>query len=133
MMFGKLGLIMIVVRDMERSVAFYRDVLGLKLLINQPNWTQFDAGNIILALHPDGDEVKVSPTTGMSIGIYVDDMDQAVTEIRRRFGKIAVGPRQDPFGRWALVFDPDGYSIQIIEMARSLRAQHKLTDEQVKN
>jgi lactoylglutathione lyase len=129
MMFGKLGLVMIVVRDMERSVAFYRDVLGLKLLLKQNNWTQFDAGNIIIGLHPDGDEVKVSPTTGMSIGIYVDDMDKAVAEIRHRFGKVAVGPRAEPFGRWALVFDPDGYSIQIIEMARSLRTQHKLAAE----
>jgi lactoylglutathione lyase len=127
MMFGKLGLVMVVVRDMERSVAFYRDVLGLKLLIQQSNWSQFDAGNILIGLHPEGDEVKVGPTTGISIGIYVDDLDQAVIEIRRRFGKIAVGPRPEPFGRWALVFDPDGYSIQIIEMARSLRAQHKLT------
>ncbi len=92
MMFGKLGLVMIVVRDMERSVAFYRDVLGLKLLIHQDNWSQFDAGNILIGLHPEGDEVKVSPTTGMSIGIYVDDMDQAVAEIRRRFGKIADRP-----------------------------------------
>jgi predicted enzyme related to lactoylglutathione lyase len=88
-----------------------------------------DAGNIILGLHPEGDEVKVSPTTGMSIGIYVDDMDKAVAEIRGRYGKIAVGPRSDPFGRWALVFDPDGYCIQIIEMARGLRVQHKLPPE----
>ncbi len=129
MMFGKLGLVMIVVRDMERSVVFYRDVLGLKLLIHQDNWSQFDAGNIIIGLHPEGDEVKVSPTTGMSIGIYVDDMDHAVTEIRRRLAKLAIVPREEPFGRWALLFDPDGYSIQIIEMARSLRAQHKLPPE----
>jgi predicted enzyme related to lactoylglutathione lyase len=133
MMFGKLGLIMIVVRDMERSVVFYRDVLGLKLLLKQNNWTQFDAGNIIIGLHPDGDEVKVSPTTGMSIGIYVDNMDKAVAEIRRRFGKIAVGPRQEPFGRWALVFDPDGYCIQIVEMARRLRTQHNLPEEPAEN
>ena len=79
MMFGKLGLVMIVVRDMERSVAFYRDVLGLKLLMQQPNWSQLDAGNIIIGLHPDGEEVKVSPTSGMSIGIYVDDMDAAAS------------------------------------------------------
>ena len=129
MMFGKLGLVMIVVRNMERSVAFYRDVLGLTLLISQQNWSQLDAGNILIGLHPDGDEVKVSPTTGMSIGIYVDDMDKAIAEIRGRHGKIAVGPRQDPFGRWALVFDPDGYSIQLIEMKRKLRAQHMLSLE----
>jgi lactoylglutathione lyase len=128
-MFGKLGLVMIVVRDMERSVAFYRDVLGLKLLIRQDNWSQLDAGNIILGLHPEGEEVQVSPTNGMSIGIYVDDMDKAVTEIRRRFGKISIGPRREPFGRWALVFDPDGYSVQIIEMRRGLRALHHLPPE----
>ena len=128
-MFGKLGLVMIVVRDMERIVAFYRDVLGLKLLIHQNNWSQLDAGTLILGLHPEGEEVHVSPTTGMSIGIYVDNMDKAVTEIRRRFGKIVTGPRREPFGRWALVLDPDGYSIQIIEMARRLRAQHHLTPE----
>ena len=131
-MFGKLGLVMIVVRDMERSVAFYRDVLGLKLLIRQDNWSQLDAGNIILGLHPEGEEVHVSPTSGMSIGIYVDNMDKAVTEIRRRYGKIAIGPRTEPFGRWALVFDPDGYSVQIIEMARRLRAQHHLGPEHAK-
>src|SRR6266496_2432994 len=131
-MFGKLGLVMIVVRDMERSVAFYRDVLGLKLLINQDNWSQLDGGNIILGLHPEGEEVHVSPTSGMSIGIYVDDMDAAVTEIRRRFGRVAIGPRREPFGRWALVYDPDGYSVQIIEMARRLRAAHHLLPETAK-
>jgi predicted enzyme related to lactoylglutathione lyase len=129
MMLGKLGLVMIVVRDMERSVVFYRDVLGLKLLIHQDNWSQFDAGNIIIGLHPEGEEVKVSPTTGMSIGIYVDNIDQTVSEIRRRLAKLAIAPRAEPFGRWALLFDPDGYSIQIIEMARTLRAQHKLSPE----
>ncbi len=128
-MFGKLGLVMIVVRDMERSVAFYRDVLGLRLLIHQSNWSQLDAGNIILGLHPEGEEVHVSPTSGMSLGIYVDSMDKAVTEIRRRYGKIAIGPRSEPFGRWALVHDPDGYSVQIIEMARRLRAAHHLAPE----
>jgi len=128
-MFGKLGLVMIVVRDMERSVAFYRDVLGLKLLIHRDNCSQLDAGNIVLGLHPEGEEVHVTPTSGMSIGIYVDNMDKAVTEIRRRYGKIAIGPRSEPFGRWALVFDPDGYSVQIIEMARRLRAAHPLTPE----
>jgi len=128
-MFGKLGLVMIVVRNMERSVVFYRDVLGLKVLIHQENWSQLDAGNILIGLHPEGDEVKVSPTTGMSIAIYVDDIDRAVSEIRARFGKISIGPRRDPFGRWALVHDPDGYCVQLVEMARRLRSAHKLPPE----
>ena len=123
---GKLGLIMVVVRDMERSVAYYRDVLGLKLLFKQSNWSQFDAGNILIGLHPEGDEVKVSPSTGMSFGIYVDDVTLSAAEIKHRRGHIAIQPRTEPFGRWALAQDPDGYNIQLIEMSRGLRAVHKL-------
>jgi len=123
---GKLGLVMIVVRDMERSVAFYKDVLGLNLLFKQPNWSQFDAGNILIGLHPEGEEVKVSPTSGMSLGIYVEDITRTVAEVKRRGGHIEVEPRPEPFGRWALLQDPDGYGVQLIELARGYRELHKM-------
>ena len=123
---GKLGLIMIVVKDMERSVAFYRDVLGLELLFKQGNWSQFDAGNILIGLHPEGEEVKVSPTSGCTFGIYVDDLVKAASELKRRGGHFGIEPRDEPFGRWGLLRDPDGYGIQIIEMARGYRELHKL-------
>jgi predicted enzyme related to lactoylglutathione lyase len=125
MMVGKLGLIMVVVKDMARSVAFYRDVLGLQQLFVQDNWSQFDAGNILIGLHPEGDEVKVSPTSGCSVGIYVEDIKLAVAEIKRRGGHFAIEPRQEPFGRWALLNDPDGYNIQIIELKSGYRELHK--------
>ena len=122
---GKLGLIMVVVKDMDRSVAYYRDVLGLKLLFKQSNWSQFDAGNILIGLHPEGDEVKVSPSTGMSFGIYVDDVTATAAEIKRRGGHISIQPRNEPFGRWALAKDPDGYNIQIIELKSGYREAHR--------
>jgi catechol 2,3-dioxygenase-like lactoylglutathione lyase family enzyme len=126
MILGKLGLVMIVVRDMERSVAFYRDVLGLTLLFKKDNWSQFDAGNVLIGLHPEGEEVKVSPTSGMSLGIYVEDVTRAAAEVKRRGGHNEIEPRPEPFGRWALAQDPDGYGIQLIELARGYRAAHKL-------
>ncbi len=125
-MVGKFGLLMIVVKDMNRSVAFYRDVLGLKLLFHQDNWSQFDTGQILLGLHPEGDEVKVSPTTGFSAGIYVDDIVKTVAELKRRGGHIAIDPRPEPFGRWALLKDPDGYNVQIVELKSGYRQQHQL-------
>lgn len=125
MMIGKLGLVMIVVKDMARSVAFYRDVLGLRQLFVQDNWSQFDAGTILIGLHPEGDEVKVGPTSGCTIGIYVDDITKAVAEVKRRGGHFAVEPRSEPFGRWALLNDPDGYNIQIIELKSGYRELHK--------
>lgn len=124
---GKLGLIMVVVSDMERSVAFYRDVVGLKLLFKQSNWSQFDAGNIIVGLHPIGEEVKVGPTSGCTFGIYVNDIQKTTNEIRRRGGSIAVEPRREPFGLWALLKDPDGYNIQLIQMQRTGETQENIT------
>jgi len=128
MQVGKLGLVMVVVSNMDRSVAFYRDVLGLKLLFHQDNWSQFDAGQILLGLHPEGDEVKVSPTTGCTLGIYVDDIVKACSELKRRGGHIAVDPRPEPFGRWALAKDPDGYNIQLVEMKSGFRELHQLDE-----
>ncbi len=125
-MVGKLGLVMVVVSDMERSVRFYRDVVGLKLLFHAPNWSQFDAGSMLIGLHPQGEQVKVSPTTGMSLGIYVDDVTRTVSELKSKNARIAIEPRDEPFGRWALLQDPDGYNIQLVEMASGYRETHKL-------
>jgi carbon storage regulator CsrA len=46
------------VSDMARSVAFYRDVLGLSLRFESPEWTEFDTPGSTVALHlsaGDGD------------------------------------------------------------------------------
>jgi lactoylglutathione lyase len=40
------------VDDMDRAVAFHRDVLGLPLKFQSPEWTEFATGETTLALHP---------------------------------------------------------------------------------
>ena len=39
------------VQEMERSVAFYRDVVGLPLRFQSPAWSEFAAGGATFALH----------------------------------------------------------------------------------
>jgi lactoylglutathione lyase len=39
------------VSEMKRSVAFYRDILGLPLKFESPGWTEFSTDGTILALH----------------------------------------------------------------------------------
>jgi lactoylglutathione lyase len=112
---GKLGLIMVVVKDMKRSVAFYRDALGLKLEYESPHWSQLNAGTIQIGLHPEGKEVKVNPTTGLSFGFYVPDVQKAVAELKTRGARMLMEPRKENFGWLAMVRDPDGYAIQLGE------------------
>ena len=47
---SQIGQIAIRVRDLDRAVAFYRDVLGMRLLFRPPNLAFFDCGGIRLML-----------------------------------------------------------------------------------
>ena len=114
-MIGKLGMIMVVVKDMKRSVAFYRDVLGLKLDYESPHWSQLSAGNIQIGLHPEGKEVRVNPGMGLSFGFYVPDVQKAAAELKTRGVRMLMEPRKEDFGWLAIAADPDGYAIQLGE------------------
>ena len=50
-MFSKVDYVMVRVSDMRRSVAFYRDTLGLPLKFESPGWSEFETGATTLALH----------------------------------------------------------------------------------
>ena len=47
---ANIGQISIIVKDVERATAFYRDVLGLKLLFTVPSMAFFDCGGVRLML-----------------------------------------------------------------------------------
>jgi len=47
-----IGQISIIVHDLQRATAFYRDVLGLPLLFTVPNLAFFDCGGVRLMLGP---------------------------------------------------------------------------------
>jgi methylmalonyl-CoA/ethylmalonyl-CoA epimerase len=47
---SNIGQIGIVAHDLDRAVAFYRDVLGLKFLFRVPNLAFFDCGGVRLML-----------------------------------------------------------------------------------
>ena len=50
-MFNKVDYVMVNVSEMGRSVAFYRDTLGLLLKFESPGWSEFQTGATTLALH----------------------------------------------------------------------------------
>ena len=45
------GYVIVFVSDMDRSVAFYRDVLGFPVKHQSHKWTEFGTGETTLALH----------------------------------------------------------------------------------
>ncbi len=80
------GIVTVFVTDMDRSVRFYTEQLGLKLLQRYQNhFATIDAGHgLTIGLHPAS---AASPAGerkgGMSIGLVSDRCDQGVREDAR--------------------------------------------------
>ena len=56
--------VIVFVSDMARSVAFYRDVLGLPLEFESPKWTEFETPGTTVALHI----ADAPPGTAIAVG-----------------------------------------------------------------
>ena len=113
------GQIHITVTDLDRSVAFYRDVLGLEHLFTVPGQPMafFDAGGVRLYLGRTEDERYVSRPT---IYYRVDDLDTSWAEITARGAKEISGPqrvhRDGVIELWmAFVADPDDIPVGLMQ------------------
>lgn len=114
-MFEEFGLVMVVVSDMARSVAFYRDILGLKLVFENSEWSSFQVGHVALGLHPHSPHLPVNAGGGISFGFYVSSLDDTLAKLAE-FGVAPKHISEENFGRLAIIPDPDGYGIQLCQM-----------------
>lgn len=120
-MFSKVDYVMVNVSDMGRSVAFYRDILGLPLKFESPGWSEFQTGSTTLALHgaPAGEgAAHGGPTAGTcSIGFSVEDIHATHAELQGRGARFVMSPTDQPEEgiRLAVCLDPDGLAISFAE------------------
>ena len=118
---------MIRVGNMDESIAFYTEVLGMKLLRKQ----DYPEGKFTLAFVGYGNESeeavveltcnwgvdRYEPGTAFGhIAIEVDDVYEACERIRKRGGRIVreAGPMKGGTTILAFVEDPDGYKIELL-------------------
>lgn len=119
---------MLRVADLEKSLAFYTGVLGMKLLRR----TDYPEGKFTLAFVGFGDEahgavIELTHNWGVEnydigtgyghIALQVDNAQAACAEIRQRGGKVTreAGPMKGGTTVIAFVEDPDGYKIELIQ------------------
>ena len=124
-MFKQLDYTMIVVSDMDRSVEFYRDRLGIPLKFQSPEWTEFATGTTTLALHgggvrsqnpPAGDPSKLAGAC--SIGFNVDDVEKTYEELQAKGIRFIMPPtqREGEGIKLAVALDPDGLPISFAQL-----------------
>ena len=111
---------MIYVKDVERGLRFYRDLLGFKLIEDfryegTPVYARMRApgGNGTIALHEAGPGVSVS-SDGVRLYFEVRDLDDFCHKLQQKGFYITKLPRMMPWGwRHAYVNDPDGHEISL--------------------
>ena len=119
---------MLRVGNLDRSVAFYRDVMGMELFSRR----DFPEGKFTLAFlgyarNPEQAEIELTfnwDTDSYEIGtayghvaLGVDDIHAVCERIRAAGGKITREPGPMKHGTTVIAFvqDPDGYKIELIE------------------
>lgn len=111
--------IVVYVSDMQRSTAFYRDVLGLPLKFTSPGWTEFATGTTTVTLHITGDAklplMHGRPPAGQAhIGFIVDDIQSVYESLKAQDVFFSVPPQKQTSGvTLAVLHDPDGLGITI--------------------
>jgi len=110
------------VSDMARSVAFYRDILGLPLGFESAEWTEFETPGSKLALHPaDAPAVSsqnMAPAGQCQLGFTVEDIDAFHEEMLAKGVTCLQPPEEEDFGTLAEYADPDGLPFSVMEQPK---------------
>jgi lactoylglutathione lyase len=123
---------MIRVGDLQRSIEFYTQVLGMRLLRKsdypEGRFTNVFVGyddesqGAVLELTHNWDTRSYDLGNGYGhVAVEVDDAYKACEDIRQRGGKVTreAGPMKHGTTVIAFVEDPDGYKIELIQRSRA--------------
>jgi lactoylglutathione lyase len=119
---------MLRVGDLQRSIDFYTNVLGMKLLRTSDNPEyKYTLAFLGYGTNPDHAELELTYNHGVDkydmgsayghIAISADDIYQVCDQVRAKGGNITREPGPVKGGSTVIAFitDPDGYKVELIE------------------
>src|SRR6516225_6622989 len=98
------------VADMDQALAFYRDVMGLSVRFATPEWSEFDTGDVTLALHPASEK---NPAGGVEIGFSTENLSQLYAERAANRLAFAEAPRLEHGTLLSQILDCEGVAISL--------------------
>ncbi|MFE3544027.1 VOC family protein [Nocardia sp. NPDC059177] len=112
--------------DYARTLAFYRDGLGLAIAREYPGGTVFYAGQSLVEVAAHGGSGAAGTFDG-AIWLQVREIADAAAELALKGIVIERAPVLEPWGLWEMwVRDPDGVAIVLVEVP----AEHPIRRDQ---
>src|SRR6188472_133325 len=105
-----LNLVVIRSADVERAVAFYQ-AIGLTFAKEShgkgPEHYAASLGGVVFEIYPLA--AGAVPTTSVRIGFAIASVDEILEQLTKFGAKIVSPPADSPWGRRAVLLDPDGH------------------------
>lgn len=111
------------VTNVDRAVRFFRDILGLNLLLRDDSWAEFDTGSTRLAIRAkeekrDSRRARAPEPlagSGAVVVFRVEDLPECRQELIERGVEFTTRIVESTTARWSTFQDPDGNQFQIFE------------------
>jgi lactoylglutathione lyase len=119
MSFKRLGAVILLVSDMDKSIKFYRDVLELPIKNTSSEWVEFFSSGTVLALHPSKSKSRTK-NSRVLVGFMVSDLEPVAKKLKDKKVEFFKEPKEESFGKHAIIADPDGHLISIAEISSKI-------------
>jgi lactoylglutathione lyase len=119
MSFKRLGALILLVSDMDKSIKFYRDVLELPIKNTSSEWVEFFSSGTVLALHPSKSKSRTK-NSGVLVGFMVSNLETVAKKLKDKKVEFFKEPKEESFGKHAIIADPDGHLISIVEISSKI-------------
>ena len=113
-MFNKLFAVCLLVKDFDKSLKFYRDILGLTVNSQDGEFADFKLGETSLAIFSRKTATAMFPdkymgkSGGVCYGFQVADVEKTCKNLQIKGVKIFEGPKVTAWGQTVAYFqDPD--------------------------
>ena len=116
-MFNRISAVILLVSNMKKSIEFYKDVLGMEVKQQAEDWVEFSKQGTVLALHPTKKKEKLTKNINMLIGFNVSELESVCSNLEKKKVKFHKTMTKEIFGKHAIIEDPDGHLISLVEMA----------------
>jgi catechol 2,3-dioxygenase-like lactoylglutathione lyase family enzyme len=119
---SRLGYVILYVKDTTKSLPFYRDTLGMKVLKEEEGWVEFESGETTVCLHGDK-ELKSNHQERTSLCFNIEDIKGAYEALKAKGVKFDKEPHvvcqaDGKTGLSADFHDPDRNSLSIFGFAK---------------
>ena len=114
----RVGSVILAVKNMQKSLDFYHNVIGLPITRKRDAWIDLGSGGAMISLHP-ASETELhkggSIENGITVGFLVGDIKSAIDELKSKGVLVHRDIIDRETGKNAIILDPDEYLVSLFE------------------